>query len=385
MPSLLIERARLTHVRVPLVEPFVISSGAVADKDAIIVELFADGAVGLGEASPMAGAFYNHHTPESTWQVLTGRLIPAMRDAAAIDLTGQWLAATPDDPFASCGIDSALWDLAARAMNVPLWSLLGGDGSKEIGSGLAVGIYDAIDTLLEKIDRYVSSDGYRRVKIKVQPGWDVEPLRAVRDRFGDIPLMVDANGAYRRDDIDAIAGWDRFGLVMIEQPLPREDLEGHAELARRCRTPLCLDESAETVTAVERAIALKAASIINIKLQRVGSVAAARRIHDLASAAGVGCWMGTMPELGLGAYAAMHFATLPNILYPTDVESSARWFAEDVTEPPVACCDGFLSLPGSPGLGVVLNRDAVDRYTVQQRTLPIKAQLSLNAGDIDMP
>lgn len=372
-----LEHVKLTHVRVPLVEPFAISNGVVSEKDAIVVQLQADGVVGVGEASPMAGAFYSHHTPESSWSALVQQLIPRMQSLEQVDLTGEWLAGTVDDPFATSGIDGALWDLAARQQGVSLWRLVGGRGDKPIESGLAVGIWPTARELCDRIERYLQSDGYRRVKIKVQPGWDLTPLEAVRKRFGDIPLMVDANCAYRREHLDHLASWDRFKLMMIEQPLPRDDLEGHAELTRRCRTPVCLDEGAESVDAVERAIRLRAASIINIKLQRLGTVAAARRVHDITAAAGIGCWMGTMPELAAGGYAAVHFASLPNVIYPTDVEASNRWFTSDITDPPIRCRDGLIALPSGPGLGVALDEDVILRYKVREFSAPLSASLRL--------
>jgi O-succinylbenzoate synthase len=332
--------------------------------------------VGLGEASPMAGAFYSHHTPDSTWRAMTERLAPRMNEARELGLNGEWFAGAVDDPYATCGVDSALWDLAARRRGVPLWSLLGGRGDRTIESGLAVGIFPTLDELVERIDRYLQADGYRRVKIKVQPGWDVEPLETVRMRFGRMPLMVDANCAYGREHIQHLASWDRFGLMMIEQPLARDDLDGHAELAGRCRTPICLDEGAESPGAVERAIRLRAAQILNIKLQRLGGFAAALRVHDLAAEARVGCWMGTMPELAVGAYAAMHFATLDNIAYPTDVEASHRWFVADVTEPPVGCHNGLLSVPSGLGLGVRLNMEVVRRYKVREWSAELSCRLS---------
>jgi o-succinylbenzoate synthase len=393
-----LESIHLVHVRVPLREPFVISSGAVSEKDAILVEVRAGGLCGLGEASPMAGAFYSHQTPESSWRVLTEQLVPLMNAAGELDLEGRWLGqeqaaaafprlgspgSTTGDPFAVCGIDTALWNLAARHEGVPLWKLLGGDEQRAAGgieSGLAVGILPATGELLERIEHYLSEHGYRRVKIKVQPGWDVEPLTAVRERLADVPLMVDANCAYGREEIEHIAGWDRFQLMMIEQPLPRDDLEGHAELARRCRTPICLDEGAESVAAVQRGIELKAARILNIKLQRLGTLAAALRVCELAREAGIDCWVGTMPELGIGAHAAMHLATLPNIVFPTDVEASERWFVADVTEPPVRCRDGLLALPPGPGLGIELNRDVVGRYKIRDWSAPLNCRLSSSFG-----
>lgn len=372
--SLTLETVRLTHVRIPLVEPFAISNGVIVEKDAIVIEMKSGGLTGIGEASPMAGSFYSHHTPDSSWDVLVNHLIPKMQASTCLDLSGSWLGKA-DDPFAACGIDSALWDLAAREKSMPLWKLLGGRDDRPVESGLAVGILPTVQQLCDRIEYYLRADGYRRVKIKVQPGWDTVPLEAIRDRFGTVALMVDANCAYRREHIEHIASWDRFGLMMLEQPLPREDLEGHAALARRCRTPICLDEGAESVAAVERALQLGAASIINIKLQRLGSLAAARRVHDLTAAADVGCWMGTMPELAIGGYGAVHFASLPNIVYPTDVEASSRWFVADITRPPICCRDGCIELPGGPGLGVELDPEVIARYKVREHTARLSCRL----------
>jgi O-succinylbenzoate synthase len=331
---------------------------------------------GLGEASPMAGSFYSAQTPDSSWQILTQRIVPMLNGVEPLDLSGQWTCGLPDDPFAVNGIDVALWDLAAKRLSQPLWRLLGGDASRPIESGLAVGIYADTQTLCDRIAHHLQCGGYRRVKIKVQPGWDEQPLSAVRERWPDMPLMVDANCAYRREDIPRIAAWDRFGLMMIEQPLPREDLGGHAGLARLCRTPICLDEGAESIAAVERAIELGSASIINIKLQRLGTIAAALQVHEIAQQAGIGCWMGTMPELAVGGYAAIQFATLPNIHFPTDVEASERWFVADTTSPPIRCRDGLLILPQPPGLGIELDRDVIGRYKVREWSARLACRLS---------
>ncbi|HOW18046.1 MAG TPA: enolase C-terminal domain-like protein [Phycisphaerae bacterium] len=284
--ALRIDEIRLTHVRVPLHEPFVISSGSVAEKDAILVELIAAGLAGIGEASPMAGSFYSRHTPEGCWDTLVNRLIPLIQGAGRITpRTLLAISESLDDPFARSGVETAAWDALARAEGRPLWQLLGGSAAATVESGLAVGIYHRTDMLVERIGRYLRQDGYRRVKIKVQPGWDVEPLEAVRAAWPDVPLMVDANAAYRREHIDHIASWDRFGLMMIEQPLPADDLDGHAALASRCRTPICLDESATSARVVRDAIGRGAAGIINIKLQRVGGFTAALDIHNAARAA----------------------------------------------------------------------------------------------------
>ncbi|HOX40231.1 MAG TPA: o-succinylbenzoate synthase [Candidatus Brocadiia bacterium] len=367
-----IERARLTHVRIPLWEPFMISNGVVAEKDGILIELFADGLVGLGEASPMAGTFYSPETPESSWEVLDRELVPILGrlDAATPDSFNAASAAV-SDAFARCGIETALWDLAAKDAGLPLAEFLGGDAGRPVESGLAVGMAPDVKTLIERIGRHMEAGRYRRLKIKVMPGWDVEPLDAVRNAFGSIPLFVDANCAYGPEHFDHIAGWDRFGLMMIEQPLPRHDLKGHAALARRIATPVCLDESAEDIKAVRRAIELGSCRIINIKLQRVGGFGPALQVLRMAKEAGIGCWMGTMPELAVGGWQTVHFATLGNILYPTDVEASERWFKTDVTTPRINVSDGLIMLPDDPGIGVSLDTDIVSKYAVRKKEIKL--------------
>jgi O-succinylbenzoate synthase len=380
MESVSLESIRLTHVRVPLNEPFAAGNGPVSEKDAVLVEIKAGGLTGLGEASPMAGTLYGHDTPDSTWRAMTERLAPRMNEARELDLGGEWFAGVVDDPYATCGIDAALWDLAARRRGVPLWSLLGGRGDRSIESGLVVGVCASVDELLERVDRHLRTDGYRRVKLMVRPGWDVEPLEVVRIRFGRVPLMADGGGAYTREHIGHLAAWDRFGLMMIEQPMARDDLEGHAELSARCRTPICLDEGIESPSALQRAVRLRAARVVNIRLQRLGGFAAGLSVHDMAGEARMGCWLGAMPELAVGAYAAMHFSTLQHIAYPTDVQASHRWFAADVTDHPVACHNGLLSLPAGAGLGVRLNAEVVRRYKVREWAgeLSCRLRTSLN-------
>lgn len=361
-----IERITLTHVRVPLVEPFKISSGEVSVKDGIIVGLHAEGLVGYGEASPMAGAFYSADTPESTWTCLTEQIIPLVRQAEApsIEEVNSLLKTIPGDPFAKAGIETAFWDLEAQKQGVPLFKLLGGNRSS-IESGLAVGIYPHIDALLRSIERYLR-EGYKRVKIKIQPGWDVEPLLAVRGEFGKIPLMVDANCAYTQDDLEHLQALDDFELMMIEQPLSKDDLEGHAKLQSMLKTPLCLDESAEDLSAVEEAVKLESCRIVNIKIQRVGGLQAAKQMHDLCSIHGIPVWGGTMPELGIGAAQTVHLATLSNFAFPTDVESSQRWFVDDIIDPPIEVRDGIISIPDGMGNAYRLNERAIKNYTYRQ-------------------
>jgi O-succinylbenzoate synthase len=249
-----------------------------------------------------------------------------------------------------------------RENGTALWQWLG-SSDRPVPSGVAIGIFDTVEELLDRVATYVS-EGYRRVKIKIQPGWDVEPVRRVRERFPDTPLMVDANAAYTIADLPLFRELDRFGLMMYEQPLGRHDLEEMAELARAVKTPVCADESAESMEMLARIIELRSASIINIKIQRVGGILNARRMHDRCLEAGLPCWAGTMPELGIASMEAVHLATLPNFLYPTDVEASSRWYVDDIVEPAITITpDGFLRA------GIVnLAREKVERFRLRCAT-----------------
>ena len=358
---------RLHWVQVPLHEPFKISNGEVSVKDAILVELLgADGTVGWGEASPMGGSFYSAETPDSTWEFLCGKAVTGLleRSLPEADKCFDWLAEFPGEPFAKAGVEGAVWDFWASQARVPLYELLGGS-RRPVPSGAAIGLMPTIDQLLDRVDIFLRQ-GYRRIKIKIMPGHDVELVRAVRKRFGDIPLMVDANAAYSLADAAIFEELDNHSLMMIEQPLGRKALAEHAELQRRLQTPICIDESAEDLESIATAIRLGSAKIINIKVQRMGGLVPGRRAHDAAQAAGIPCWMGTMPELGVASAQALHLATLGNFTFPADVEASARWFKDDIIEPPIEISgEGFIQLPEGAGMGYRVDMKKVERYRVR--------------------
>ena len=360
------ERIRMHWVQIPLHEPFRISSGTVAVKDAILIELHAEGFTGWGEASPMAGAFYSRETPESTWEFLRRQLIPTFLDKPEMDphRCFDQFSQFPGEPFAKAGLEGAVWDWWCMRNSLPLWQALGGT-KRPVPSGVAIGLMPTIADLLQRIERFLG-EGYRRVKIKIEPGKDIELVRAVRQKFGGIPLMVDANAAYRLEDAPIFAGLDQCGLMMIEQPLAREALADHAELQRRLRTPICLDESAESPAAIQEIVRLGSARVINIKVQRMGGLWPARQAHDLAQAAGIPCWLGTMPELGIASAQGLHLGTLPNFQYPTDVEASTRWFVDDVISPLIGIThQGWVHIPDGPGMGYRVDREKVARYSLK--------------------
>ncbi|GJQ20705.1 MAG: o-succinylbenzoate synthase [Bacteroidia bacterium] len=360
-----IDRITLTHVRVPLVEPFRISSGQVSCKDGILVAVDSEGVRGYGEASPMAGAFYSADTPESVWKDLTDILIPAVlhHGSSSVAEINKVLKSAGGSPFARAGVETAFWELEGRKTNRPLWNLLGAE-NKPVASGLAVGIYSSIPKLLDAVGRFMQ-EGYKRIKIKIQPGWDLGPLEAMRKLYPETPLMVDANCAYTRNDIAHLKKLDTFGLMMIEQPLPKDDLEGHASLQAALQTAVCLDESVEDVGSLEKALALNACKIVNIKIQRVGGLMNAKAIHDRCKEKGIPVWAGTMPELGIGGAQTLHLAMLENFAFPTDVESSARWFTSEIIDPPLQVENGILRVAPGPGNGHRVNPNTVKKWTVR--------------------
>ncbi|HVQ40408.1 MAG TPA: o-succinylbenzoate synthase [Pyrinomonadaceae bacterium] len=361
-----IDSVALYRVCVPFVEPFRISNGSVAEKDVVLIELTTDrGVVGWGEASPMSGSFYSDDTPDSVWLTLKEKLIPLVLAEREIDATRFYerLREVAGQAFAKAGLEGALWDAHARNLNAPLCELFGANRTP-IASGLAVGIFDTIEELTERVKRYVA-EGYRRVKIKIQPGWDVEPVAHLRALFPGLPLMVDANAAYSLDDAEIFIKLDAYDLMMFEQPLARGAHADSAELQRQLRTPICADESAESLADVEEIIERDAARIVNIKIQRVGGLSEARLMLGQVRAAGLGCWLGTMPELGVGSAQGLHFAALEGLNHPTDIEASARWFVDDIIEPKITIDrDGFIHAPAGAGIGFEVSREKVARYAI---------------------
>jgi o-succinylbenzoate synthase len=360
--SIAIKSAVLHRVRVPFIEPFRISNGVVAEKDSILIELTTcDGIVGWGEASPMSGSFYSSDTPDNSWTVLKNRFVPAVLSVGHVDVREFYksLREQPGDQFSRAGIEGALWDAYANTRRMPLCELFGIQ-RRPVPSGVAIGIFDTIDELLERVRRYVA-EGYQRIKIKIQPGWDVEPVAAVRGKFSDVPLMVDANAAYTIDDLQMFRELDRSQLLMIEQPLAAAAIAEAGKLQSQLQTPLCADESAESLASLEQLIEHEAARIINIKVQRVGGLSEALLMLQRARAAGLQCWVGTMPELGIASAQALNLAMHEGFTFPTDIEASSRWYVDDVIEPAIEIDrNGFIEVPRT---GFSVSREKVERYT----------------------
>ena len=360
----------------PLTVPFAISGGVMSVRRSLIVELTArGGATGFGESAPFELPFYSSETLESARSMLTSVLLPRLigrRLTSATDADAILRAGVRGNPFARAGAETAVWDLFSHHGSVSLVSLVadslraGGLGDRDltprpsIPCGIALGIPDdASTTTLANWVREALAHGYQRVKIKIRPGWDVEPIRAARSAIASsgrgVPLWADANASYDLErDADALRAIDDEQLLFIEQPLQHDDLVDHAELARRLRTPICLDESLRDSRWARHAVHLGASRIWNIKVQRLGGIAEALRVYALAAAHDVALWGGTMPETGIGARAILALSSLPRFVYPSDVEPSARWYAADADPLPlVMSAEGAMEVPRETGLATL--------------------------------
>jgi O-succinylbenzoate synthase len=362
--------AELRRLRMPLVAPFQTSFGVSRQRDVLLVRIETAEAVGWGECVADAEPTYSAEYADGAQHVIRHHLLPRLAAAATTAArVVPALAAVKGHRMAKAAVEMALLDAELRADGVSFARHLGAVADR-VPCGVSVGIQPSIAALLDAVDGYLA-EGYLRIKLKIQPGWDVEPVRAVRERFGDgVLLQVDANTAYRLSDARHLSRLDPFDLLLIEQPLPEEDVRGHAELARMLRTPVCLDESITSAQAAADAIALGACSIVNVKAGRVGGYLEARRVHDVCAAAGVPVWCGGMLETGLGRAANVALAALPNFTLPGDTSASRRYFARDLTEA-FELDGGHLAVPDRPGLGREPVADALAEFTTAVEKVPL--------------
>ena len=348
-----IERLELRLLRLPLVRFFETSFGRVTDREFILVSVTDDGATGVGECVTDANPYYSAETTRTAWHIIAEFIAPVVlgrRFDHPREIFGA-LTAIRGHHMAKAAVEMAAWDLFARQQGQPLAAVLGGRRAS-IESGVSIGIQDTLEELVERV-RIELDAGYRRVKIKIKPGWDIAAVARVREACGDVPLMVDANAAYGLDDADHLSELDSFGLMMIEQPLDYDDIRDHAVLQRRLSTPICLDESIHSLRAAEEAIALGACRIVNIKPGRVGGHGPSLALHDLTARHGLPVWHGGMLESGIGRAHNIHLSTLPNFSLPGDVAASRRYYAPDLIDPEIDVRpDGTIAVPTGPGIGV---------------------------------
>ncbi|HJP65325.1 MAG TPA: o-succinylbenzoate synthase [Actinomycetota bacterium] len=364
-----LQAVELRRIAMPLVDPLRTSFGSEAERDILLVRAVTSEAEGWGECVASTEPLYSSEYVDGAQEVIERFFLPRLfahddLDAAAV---GTLLDPIKGHRMAKGAVEMAVLDAELRAAGMPLAEFLGG-ARDEVDCGVSIGIQESIPELLDSVGRYLEQ-GYRRVKLKIEPGWDLEPVATVRERFGDdLLLQVDANTAYTVADGPQLAKLDAFDLLLIEQPLFEEDIAGHAVLAKQVRTPICLDESITSAKAAADAVNAGACRIVNIKAGRVGGYLEARRVHDVCQSMGVPVWCGGMLETGLGRAANVALASLPNFTLPGDTSASSRYWATDITEPFVLR-DGRLRVPEGPGLGVEPIPEILERFTQSVRTI----------------
>ena len=355
----------------PLVHFFETSFSRTYEREIILVEAVTDGISGWGEVTAGENPFYNEEWTGSIWPLLIDYVAPRIlhHEFASPAGVGARTSHIRGHNMTRGGAEVALWDLQARIKREPLWKTIGAGARREIACGVSIGIQDSVPQLLEKIETELSA-GYQRIKMKIKPGWDVEVIRQVRQRFPDIQLMADANSAYTLNDIDHLKKLDAFHLMMMEQPLAHDDIIDHAVLQSKLETPICLDECIRSAHHAEQAIRLKAGRIINIKLGRVGGFAEAKKVHDVCEANGIPVWCGGMLESGIGRAHNIALSTLPNFVLPGDVSASKRYWKRDIIVPPVEVSPrGTISVPDTPGFGYELDMDYLESLVARRHVI----------------
>ena len=357
----------LHRIKLSLVAPFETSFGVQTERDVLLLKAITDAGEGWGECVAGEEPTYSSEYVEGAQEVLIRHLIPRLlnREISLADVA-RILRPIHGHKMAKAALEMAMLDAELRADGKSFGQFFGATRTA-VDCGVSVGIHSSIPELLQTVGGYLDA-GYLRIKLKIKPGWDVEPVRAVRERFGDVPLQVDANTAYSLADAKHLAELDRFDLLLIEQPLPEEEVLAHAKLARNVKTPICLDESITSAQAAADAIELGACQVINIKPGRVGGYLEGRKIHDVCVERGIPVWMGGMLETGIGRAGNVAMAAMPGFTLPGDTSASDRYYHRDITEPFVLQ-DGRLKVPTRPGLGVTVDREYLDSITFWSGTL----------------
>jgi O-succinylbenzoate synthase len=364
-----IDRIELRHVKLVLVSPFVTSMGTEYDEEHIIVRVDAEGVTGWGESVAEGTPFYSYETVPTAWHILKDFLIPSIlgKEIASIDEAIAGYAKVRGHMMAKAGLEAALWDAFAKTQGISLSQMIGGT-RKKIDVGVSIGIQDSVPGLIKKIDGYLT-EGYKRIKIKIAPGFDLQFVEAVRKEYPGILFQVDANSAYTLDDIGIFKKMDQYNLLLIEQPLGYEDIFDHSKLQRELKTPICLDESIHSLDDTRAAIELDSCRIINIKPGRVGGFTESKLIHDYCASMNIPVWCGGMLESGIGRAGNVALASLPNFTLPGDISASKRYYTEDIVEPEfLVNPDGTMDVPVKPGIGVEVNMKMLEKVTVRSES-----------------
>lgn len=363
-----IEKIELRHIKMELVSPFTTSMGTEYDEEHIIVRVDAEGITGWGECVAEGTPFYSYETVTTAWHILQDFLIPSIlgKDLINIDEAVQLYSKVRGHRMAKAGLEAALWDVFAKSKNISLSKMMGGTREK-IDVGVSIGIQSSEEELIKKIEGYLA-EGYKRIKIKIAPGSDIQFVKAVRKEFPEILFQVDANSAYELKHIDLFIQMDEYNLLLIEQPLGYDDIYQHSKLQKQLKTPICLDESIHSLDDTQAAIELDSCRVINIKPGRVGGFTESKLIHDYCETKNIPVWCGGMLESGIGRAGNVALASLPNFTLPGDISASKRYYKEDIIEPEfVVNPDGTMDVPTNPGIGVEVNMKMLDKITVRKK------------------
>jgi len=349
--------------------PFATSLGSFQEKEFLLLEVTDElGNTGWGESTAFSAPWYSEETLQTNLHIIRDFLIPLVlnKEIKHPDDVSQIFSPLRKNNMAKAAVEGAIWDLYAKRNKLSLADALGGTAEK-IEVGISIGIQKSTEALIEVVRGYIQ-EGYKRMKVKIKPGYDVEVIRSLREAFPEVPLMADANSAYTLDDLELLKQLDEFDLMMIEQPLASDDIIDHAKLQKELKTPICLDESILSLEDARKAIDLGSTKIINVKIGRVGGLTESKKIHDYCMEKGIPIWCGGMLEAGIGRAHNVALTSLPNFILPGDTASSSRYWEEDVITPEVVAIDGYITVPDGYGIGYEPNLEVMERYTVEHFT-----------------
>lgn len=363
-----IQRIVLRHMKMRLLKPFTTSVGTEYDKDFILVEIKSEnGLSGWAESVASIDPTYKEETVKTNWHIMSDFLIPMLSEKMLNhpDEVSERFLPIRGNFMAKAALEGAFWDLYSKQQGISLAKALGGTRG-EIEAGISIGIQDTTEELLSMVEDYLEK-GYKRIKVKIQPGWDLNVLEQIRKYYPKIPLMADANCAYTLEDMDILKAMDDFDLTMIEQPLGFDDIVDHSQLQAQMKTPICLDESIHSAEDVRKAIYLGSCKVINIKVGRVGGLTESKKIHDFCEMNNIPVWCGGMLESGIGRAHNIAISSLSNFTLPGDTAASSRYWNQDIIEPEVTVNDGIITVPTGHGIGYEPNNDLIDHYTLYSR------------------
>lgn len=359
----------IRHLQMELKSPFMTSFGTFNSRDFLLLEAVDEnGTIGWGESVAFHSPWYNEETLYTNWHILEDFLIPLLINKEIRhpdEVSEKIFTSIRKNNMAKSTIEGAIWDIYAQQTNQSLADALGGK-KEQIEVGISIGIQSKIDDLITLVDGYVR-EGYKRIKVKIKPGWDIEVLHELRNRFPKIAIMADANSAYSLEDRDLLKQLDKFDLMMIEQPLASDDIIDHAHLQNELKTPICLDESIHSLEDARKAVELGSTKIINIKIGRVGGLTEAKKIHDYCEKKGIPVWCGGMLESGIGRAHNIALTTLPNFTLPGDTAGSNHYWKRDIIVPEVVASNGFIEVPKAVGIGFKVNQEVVEEFTVKKK------------------